>query len=75
MFVVMVMVWSVLGCLFVGGGRSGGVVIGGIYGMGGMGSDGVDGNVMFVTCINGIKDVEETDIDCGGSDCVLCGWG
>lgn len=36
---------------------------------------GPDGGVFKVHCCSGRKDLTETDIDCGGNDCMACGPG
>lgn len=51
-----------------GGGGGGG---GGTGGAGGAGGGGADAG----PCSNGVKDGDETDVDCGGSTCAPCGSG
>lgn len=36
------------------------------------GAGGKDDFAVAAPCANGIKDVRETDVDCGGLDCALC---
>lgn len=55
-----------------GGTTTGGGGTGGSGGVGGSGGNGGSGGVIPVECTNTVMDGEETDVDCGGSQCPAC---